>query len=119
MVPLKYVGNFASPLTGVNELFKIWINHKPRERFLDFLKAMKWVSSPFWTFLRPKLEKKTGRFDTNSSDEIHKYFFDKFKYSLRVNKKNFLSEYSSGVVKPSTWNYLQIKWINLYRNDFL
>ena len=48
-------------------------------------------------FLRPKLAKETGRFDTNSSGEIHKYF-DQFKYSLRVNKKNFLSEYSSGVV---------------------
>ena len=49
-------------------------------------------------FLRSKLEKETGRFDTNSSSEIHKYFFDQFKYSLRVNKRNFLSEYSSGVV---------------------
>ena len=48
-------------------------------------------------FLRPKLAKETGRFNTNSSGEIRKYF-DQFKYSLRVNKKNFLSEYSSGVV---------------------
>ena len=53
--------------------------------------------SPLALFLRPKLAKETGRFDTNSSGEIRKYF-DQLNYSLRVNKKNFLSEYSSGVV---------------------
>ena len=43
--------------------------------------------------------------------------FDHFKYSLRVNKKNILGDYSS-FFKPSTWNYLQqLDWINLHRND--
>ena len=47
-----------------------------------------------------------------------KISFTVFKYSLRVNKKNILGEYSS-FFKPSTWNYLHLDWINSYRNDFV
>ena len=43
------------------------------------------------------------------------YAYD-FKYSLRVDQKNILGEYS-WFFKPSTWNYLYLHWINLYRND--
>ena len=46
-----------------------------------------------------------------------KISFTVFKYSLRVNKKNILGEYSS-FFKPSTWNYLHLDWINSYRNDW-
>ena len=35
----------------------------------------------------------TGSFDTNSAVKLHKNF-NHFKYSLRVNKKNILGEYS-------------------------
>ena len=58
----------------------------------------------------------TSRFETNSSsDELHQNFFH-FQYSLRVNKKNILGEYSS-FFRSSTWNYLQLDRVNLYRND--
>ena len=46
-----------------------------------------------------------------------KISFTVFTYSLRVNKKNILGEYSS-FFKPSTWNYLHLDWINSYRNDW-
>ena len=36
-----------------------------------------------------------SRFDTNSSSKIILQKFLQFKYSLRVNKKNVLGEYSS------------------------
>ena len=49
--------------------------------------------------------------------KLHKNF-GYFKYSLRVNKKNILGEYSS-FFKLGKWNYLQLDRINLYRNDFL
>ena len=49
--------------------------------------------------------------------KLHKNF-EHFRYSLRVNQKNILGEYSS-FVKSSTCNYLQLDWINLYRNDFV
>ena len=37
--------------------------------------------------------------------------FDQFKYRLHI-----WGEYSS-FFKPSTWNFLYLDWINLYRND--
>jgi len=39
--------------------------------------------------------------------KLHKHF-DHFKYSLLVNKKNILGEYSS-FFKPSTWNYVCLR----------
>ena len=61
--------------------------------------------------------RETGRFDTRTQAvKLHKNF-DHFKKSLQLNKKNILGEYSS-FFKPSTWNYLQLDGINLYRNDF-
>ena len=71
---------------------------------------------PVTTGINPE----TVRFNTNSSSEIAQNF-DHFKYSLLVNKKNILCEYSS-FFKPSIWNYVRLNWINLprttlYRND--
>ena len=61
--------------------------------------------------------RETGRFDTRTQAvKLHKNF-DHFKKSLQLNKKNILGEYSS-FFKPSTWKYLQLDGINLYRNDF-
>ena len=40
------------------------------------------------------------------------------KYSMCVNKENILGEYSL-FFTPCLWNYLQVNWINLYRNDFV
>ena len=57
----------------------------------------------------------TGRFETNSTVKLHQNFFH-FQYSLRVNKKNILGEYSS-FFRSSTRNYLQLDSVNLYRND--
>ena len=79
-----------------------------------------------WTFLfylrKPVVSIQRGfdtsRFDPNSSSmKLHKNF-DYFTYSLRVNKKNILGEYSS-FFKLGKWKYLQLHWINLYRNDFV
>ena len=68
----------------------------------------------------PGINPEIVRFNTNSSSEIAQNL-DHFKYSLLVNKKNILCEYSS-FFKPSTWNYVRLNWINLprttlYRND--
>ena len=68
----------------------------------------------------PGINPEIVRFNTNSSSEIAQNF-NHFKYSLLVNKKNILCEYSS-FFKPSTWNYVRLNWINLprttlYRND--
>ena len=61
--------------------------------------------------------RETGRFDTRTQAvKLHKNF-DHFKKSLQLNRKNILGEYSS-FFKPSTWNYLHLDGINLYRNDF-
>ena len=42
--------------------------------------------------------------------------FDRFQYSLCVNKKNSLGKYSL-FFESSTLNYSQLHWIYLYRND--
>ena len=52
---------------------------------------------------------------TNSSNEIAQFYH--FKYSLPVDK-NTWGEYSS-FCKTSTWNYLHLNCINLYRNCFV
>ena len=49
--------------------------------------------------------------------KLHKNF-DHFKYSLCVNTRNILGEYSS-FFEPHMWNYLQLNWINLHQNDFV
>ena len=61
----------------------------------------------------PGINPEIVRFNTNSSSEIAQNF-NHFKYSLLVNKKNILCEYSS-FFKPSTWNYVRLNWINLPR----
>ena len=66
------------------------------------------------------LSAETGRFDTNSNNEIAQKFGHRKhdKYSMCVNKENILGEYSL-FFTPCSWNYLQLNWINLYRNDFV
>ena len=59
-----------------------------------------------------------SRLDANSSSDIAQKPRSLQVYSLRVNMKNILGEYSS-FFKPSMWNYLHLNRINLYRNDFV
>ena len=73
-------------------------------------------------FLLYPFLRETGRFDTKSfryelALKLHKNFI-LFKYSLRVNKKNILDEYSL-FFKPNSRRYLLNKLVSndSYRND--
>ena len=59
----------------------------------------------------------TGGFDMSSGEKCHKNF-DHFNYSLHMNKKNILGEYSL-FFKPNTWHYLLLDWTNLYWNNLV
>ena len=71
-----------------------------------------------WSFLYLLSRFDTSRFDTNSSSETAKNFRSlQVKFAVEQ-EKNILGEYSS-FFKPSTWNYLYLEGISLYRNDFV
>ena len=64
----------------------------------------------------PHLKSKSFRYKLKQWNwsKLHEKF-DHFRNSLRVNKKTILGEYSS-FFKPSTWNYLHLNRIILYRS---
>ena len=80
------------------------------------------VIAPFHNTKKLLVVSMQSRFDTSRFDaksfRYKSFRYKSFRYkSFRYKLKQWNFEWISSFFKPSTWNYLHLEWINLYRND--